>query len=552
MNQRERVRLFGLIVLAFGFAYILLLFFQPFFSLTDFKIHTLHFNFRYGIIGKEKISPHLAVFNIDNQFMKKYNVGAADRSEYGRILHLLKKSGVKTLLFDIVFKGEKASSGDRMLVENTSRNNYQNEPSVFYPLVFLTNESSDNQTAEDYFAGINVWYPTIVRAGEPFAGNDPQTPFPALASAAAGLGAINYLNDEDFLVRRLPLIFSFRDGYVPSLVLTGICDFYNVSPENIEVTFGQHIQLKKAQVSPFAQQDLFIPIDNKGQLIINYVGPWLDSIKSYSPEILYAQNTESGDILKEYYGGTLILLGDITTDRKHLSPNVFDKTFPHSGILSHALNTILTANYIYEGNWVGSLGISVITLFIFFITIKKTDKTFFHLLFFPLITAVCFLVNFLIFLGFNYLSYFSVHYLGLLISFCIIVFYKMKQKNQRAVSCAVPGDLPEKSSALPNQLPGSPRSSQADSSTNPLLENTYFDEFLDYLEIKKGAQDVIRSLLAGKEYKVIAAEADISEGGIKKRIFLIYKKIGVKNKIELNNVLFSKLLVYINDRKNIK
>jgi len=86
------------------------------------------------------------------------------------------------------------------------------------------------------------------------------------------LGFSNSHNDADGIQRRLLLFLASNQGYLPSFILAGICGYLQVELSLIEIHYGKYIKLPDAFFNNI-KKDFFIPIDNRGRLIINFTGP---------------------------------------------------------------------------------------------------------------------------------------------------------------------------------------------------------------------------------------------------------------------------------------
>ena len=122
----------------------------------------------------------------------------------------------------------------------------------------------------------NPW--NIVLEGDPeslYEAESPVATYPELAVASRGLGSLSVKFDRDGALRRVPILVRHKASYYPLLPLRVICDYLNVSPEKIILRPGKHMILQDAK-TPGSQipHDIVIPIDRKGNMIVNYLGPW--------------------------------------------------------------------------------------------------------------------------------------------------------------------------------------------------------------------------------------------------------------------------------------
>ncbi|MBW1803435.1 MAG: CHASE2 domain-containing protein, partial [Deltaproteobacteria bacterium] len=108
-----------------------------------------------------------------------------------------------------------------------------------------------------------------------YVGRDPLVTFTALAKATKGLGSLSVKMDRDGVLRRIPLLVRYGDGFYPTLAFRVICDYLGVGPEDMHIHPGKQILLKGATRPGKSQgHDIAVPIDRHGNMIINFAGPW--------------------------------------------------------------------------------------------------------------------------------------------------------------------------------------------------------------------------------------------------------------------------------------
>ena len=192
-------------------------------------------------------------------------------------------------------------------------------------------------------------------------GQSPFPTFPDLAEASAGLGFLNILVDPDGVIRRLPLIVRYKDGYYPGFALRALCAYLRVPPERVTLLPGR-IRLESARWPREARaRDLVIPVDRQGALRINFLGPW-GSMRHYN----FADVAEAGeymtdiDLWREELAGAVAVLSEVRTGSSDLGPVPTDTNFPLSGLHAGALNTILTERFIHAPGPLGVLGLELL------------------------------------------------------------------------------------------------------------------------------------------------------------------------------------------------
>jgi adenylate cyclase len=88
-------------------------------------------------------------------------------------------------------------------------------------------------------------------------------PIAALAQAAQTLGHVKVAFDTDGTPRYEYLVVPYQDAYYPSLPIQALRLYFGLAPEEVQVHFGEGIQLGS----------LFMPTDEAMRLLINYYGP---------------------------------------------------------------------------------------------------------------------------------------------------------------------------------------------------------------------------------------------------------------------------------------
>ncbi|MCL1865242.1 MAG: adenylate/guanylate cyclase domain-containing protein [Spirochaetes bacterium] len=108
-------------------------------------------------------------------------------------------------------------------------------------------------------------------------------PIDRLLQASNNFGFVNRFTDLDGTIRRVRLVQVFDGRVYFNLALSMIIEACNVKKENIEVNPGRNIILKKAfNEIKQAHENIIIPIDSSGMIIVNWAGegPMEKSFKS--------------------------------------------------------------------------------------------------------------------------------------------------------------------------------------------------------------------------------------------------------------------------------
>ena len=185
-----------------------------------------------------------------------------------------------------------------------------------------------------------------------YTGVNPIITFPALASSARGLGSIALQFDQDGVFRRAPLLLRYEDGFYPSFAFRAICDYLQVPPKNIVLRPGKNLTLKDAH-SPYSPpHDIVIPIDERCNMVVNFVGQW-ERIVNYDLATIYRASDDHDAMeytMKPEFQGKLVVVADASTGATDIHPVPTDNNYPLSGLHANVLHTILTENFLREMN----------------------------------------------------------------------------------------------------------------------------------------------------------------------------------------------------------
>ncbi|MGQ9561777.1 MAG: CHASE2 domain-containing protein [Candidatus Oleimicrobiaceae bacterium] len=158
-----------------------------------------------------------------------------------------------------------------------------------------------------------------------------------LYNAAAGIGFVNFSPDDDSVIRRMPMFISFAGRQYPALSMAVIRGLLKLSPEHIKVIPG-----KKIVLSPpgLLGQQLVIPIDRHGRMLINYLGT-MGTFRYVSYYDVLMQRVPA-----ELFAGRIVLIGTSAAGLADIRPVPFQGAFPGVEIHATIIHNILAQQYI--------------------------------------------------------------------------------------------------------------------------------------------------------------------------------------------------------------
>jgi adenylate cyclase len=181
-----------------------------------------------------------AIIAIDDASLAAYGRTTAEwpRSVHTQLVNFLSDAGARVIAFDVLFANptpDDAGLADAMTAAGD----------VVEPVAGGWTTSKQTTQRGHYIQFDTYDYPT-----------------PVLRDAAARIGHVNIVPDQDGQVRQVPLVVKDGDQFIPALGLAAYMQYIHYPPQLLEITPG-HVK--------FAGRDL--TTDSIGQMMIYYFGP---------------------------------------------------------------------------------------------------------------------------------------------------------------------------------------------------------------------------------------------------------------------------------------
>jgi len=263
-----------------------------------------------------------------------------NRAHFARVIENLRRMEVSAQLWDFIFAQPRDPDQDRALIEAT-----RGAGSVYFGAALRLTHEPDTRPLQG-----RGWMLTVEGdAGKILGGTDPLFTFDELEDAAKGVGSISIRFDRDGVLRRIPLLLRVGDRFYPSLPLMVACDRMQVSPGQVLVRPGDAVYLKNARPPAGKRRTLRLPIDDRGNLLVNFVGGW-ERFDHYNlADIFFAsEDRYELEMWAEELGGKLVVVSDVSTGAADIGPVPGDPAFPLSGIHTQVIDSILTGSFLEE------------------------------------------------------------------------------------------------------------------------------------------------------------------------------------------------------------
>ncbi len=270
------------------------------------------------------------------------------RRYYGDAINVLTRMQCSAIAFDIIFAQKVQAYDDSVLVGSAKASNR-----AYFPVAFGLNDTVTNSATAapevTQYLDSTSWDVDARNVDNFYQAGAALLTWNELAKASRGIGFISVQPDRDGVFRRVPLLVRYGKKFYPSMPMRLLCDYLHVLPEQIRVDGGKNITLHNANGKDGTTRDIVIPIDFRGNMLINWAGDWSAMRHiSFAQVLEIADDRDEIDAFSEQYGGSIAIIGDVSTGATDIGPTPFEQSFPLVGLHANVINTVLTQNFLRE------------------------------------------------------------------------------------------------------------------------------------------------------------------------------------------------------------
>jgi len=313
--------------------------------------------------GAGKADPAIVLIGRDAESDARFGAGIWDRAVFAKVIAALGRAGARTIALDFHMPNASPLERGNGVSDQALLTATTGAGTVLYPMAVASAgpEATGRPTLPDVFTHMIPTFESHVVRALPRASRI-EGPFPALASAAAGVGHIAAWPDADGVYRQVPTFVAVGDRAVPALGVAMAASVLHVSPDHIELVPGDALRFHDARWLDGRQRTVSIPVDDQGRLLIRYTGQWTDGAFPYLSFVdvwdAIAESREA-ELREQVVGKLVILVHAALGSDKRRTPYEVDA--PGGFILANVANTILTQQGLRE---IGTSGGWLLTLFL--------------------------------------------------------------------------------------------------------------------------------------------------------------------------------------------
>jgi adenylate cyclase len=382
MQNSGRIKWFkGLLIGFFSFILLALVSQSRIIELLELK----SLDFKFFLRGLRPADPRVFLIGIDDPSIKFLGRWPWPRSYHAALLETLSKKTPSTLGFDILFNepDESHLESDQALIEMSG---------LFDGLTFAAYFRQEHSSLASWSKEVLKQNELKIEVLDLFLrkARGLRIPLQGLSKNGAW-GFINAPPDFDGSVRRVPMIFRFRDHVLPSFSLRMIMDYYALSGKDVEIIHGPYglkLRLKLKEGS------LDVPINRRGDYLVNFRSGLKEVPSGSFARMLQQENDLQGKLAIVGLTGTGITDAHPTPLSPHtplvmvhvnvlqnILQNDFLKVLPRFfELILLFMVCFLTGivSYAARKNWaaLGSIGILIFYVGLNFILFKKVNLHF--------------------------------------------------------------------------------------------------------------------------------------------------------------------------------
>ena len=179
------------------------------------------------------------------QQLKTYYVS---RSQYAQVIANLAAMGTAAQAYDVIFAAETNRADDQAIIKST-----EESKNVYFGMdlrMTAGKEANSGIIAPEVSGYMDQTKWNVRVDGDLdgfYSGSRPFVTFPSLARASRGIGFLTLHYDLDGVIRRVPLLVRYENGFYPSFPFRVVCDYLGVTPDRITVRPGRYIKLEGAR-----------------------------------------------------------------------------------------------------------------------------------------------------------------------------------------------------------------------------------------------------------------------------------------------------------------
>lgn len=307
------------------------------------------------------MSDQIVYLPITENTYKYFGKNILDRADMAMVNDALSELDIEALAYDIIFARPSNTDSDKRFELSIERLG-----SVYLPigLPYLENRVKFKwEGGRAYERFRSDYLQTLVEKGlsNPYYAIYALMQTDDFSMAALNSGHISALSDPDGVYRHMIMLLKVDDFYFPSLTLSMFLDYIRVPFKEIIVHWGKEIVIPAIKGS-YIDNDILIPIDDRGRAFIPFVQVWEKDFKKMEAHKLleYIKQEDVKGNLKDFFEGKFVFIGDISTGMSDLGQIPIERDVPLMITHTSMLNALLTNTFYKKTSFLNGILLIII------------------------------------------------------------------------------------------------------------------------------------------------------------------------------------------------
>lgn len=302
---------------------------------------------------------NIAIVDIDDKSLKAEGQWPWPRNKVALLTNKINELGAVVIAFDMFFSEKEENIAEKVLetlttkkdIQTTVANTLRQSIPLFDNDVIFANSLKDNtavlafsflprdETQNSLPKPLMPFPPDLARQLNIVDAAGYISNLPILQDVTSG-GFINIFPDADGIIRRAPMLMSYKSNLYPSLALQAVMQFLSL---DVKLVTPKYDKVKKLEGILLGTK--FIPTNERSEVLIPFIG------KSFTFPYYSAVDLLQNKVPKDKFVGKIILVGTSATGLSDLKTTSIQSPFPGVEVQAALIQGMLVTGFSYAPAW---------------------------------------------------------------------------------------------------------------------------------------------------------------------------------------------------------
>ena len=406
--------------------YVVLSIFPILTQYFEYKITDIKYSFRSTLNEEPEMNPSIVMVNLDNYSKKQSGMALWPYPYYAAVIEKISAGDPTSIGIDILLTNTIDTSGFGSVLSALEESFLAINP---YIVQFGSTKEPIEVAKHHNILSELIDMDEVPQVNPGEINHVVDIPFKSrqdIMNSSAGIGFVTITHDVDGVLRRIPIVAEINGLLAPHFILKIICDHLQYELSNMELVNKRKLILHDFPIGD--SSDVEIPLDGKGNMLINYVS--LEKVKTLR-KFGQIKSISAWDVIKSRpidFSGKAVLFGDNSSSQKDFSPTPIDGLLSNPLIFTMVMSNILEKEFVYTSLPQMTLALLAILMILFFLIASRLDTFRFGLISGGILILYP-LCNFMVFIYFGTLIPVLIVLLPLFVTSAYMLIFKVYQSQ---------------------------------------------------------------------------------------------------------------------------